>query len=285
MTKIWLICMANLLLAACGNLQMNNSGNTASVEIEKHKVGDTVAFSVSREGFGEGKVESIDGSRYNIKYGQSNVTKEASDVYALPKPGAKPTLKTGDVAVAKMEDGVYWAGVEITGVNGDVIEVKEFWRNRTASLSPDKFIMVRRAAIAEFQKLKTENEFSAKAKQAKPRPPAEYKPKVGDRVVAEWATNAWWEGEIAGISGAKAKIKWGSFPESEIVFDKIMPYPTPENSMTMPAANSYVLVKSASDPRRWEYAQVTAINGNSGDVKFANGKTQPIKADEFIALN
>ncbi len=283
MKKIWLICLASLLLAACGNLQ--TSSNTTSVAVEKHKVGDSVAFSVSREGFGEGKVESVDNSRYNIKYGQSTVTKEESDVYAIPKSGAKPNLKTGDIAVAKMEDGPYWAGVEVTGVNGDVIEVKDFWRSKTANLSPDKFIMVRPVAIAEFQKLKAENEFSAKAKQAKPRPPAGYKPKVGDRVVVEWTTNSWWEGEISSIAGSKAKIKWVNFPESEIAFDKIMPYPTAENSATMPTANSYVLVKTATDPKRWDYAQVTAVNGNSGDVKFATGKTQPIKADEYIALN
>ena len=132
---------------------------------------------------------------------------------------AEPTEKVGDVVVAKLEDGAYWSGVEVLSVNGDVIEVKEFWHGKTKSLSADKILVVRPAAVAEFQKLKAENEFSAKAKQAKPRPPAGYKPKVGDRVVAEWSGNTWYDGEVLSITGEKAKIKCQNFKESELGFD------------------------------------------------------------------
>lgn len=281
MKKLWLVILAGLFLSACGaNLP---AGLTAAPA--KPKVGETVAFAMSREGFGEGKVESIDGSRYKIKYGETMVTKEESDVYPVAKAGEKAAVKPGDMVVAKMEDGNYWAGVEVLAVNGDVVEVKEIWRGKTMNLSADKIIIVRPAAVAEFQKLKAENEFSAKAKQHKPRPPADYKPKAGDRVVAEWSGNTWYDGEVLSVAGEKAKIKWQTFKESELGFENIMPYPKPETSGGLPAANSYVLVKPAGGSGNWTYAQVSAIQGSSAEVKSADGKTRLIKADECIALN
>ncbi len=283
MKKLWLICLASLLLAACGNFKMgSNSGNPGTVEIEK---GATVVYQSGREGLTEGVIESVEGSRYKIKYGTTVATAEESDVYSLPKAGAKPSVKAGDMVAAKINAGSYWAGAEVVSVNGDVIEVKDLFYGNTVSLSPDKILVVRAPAVAGFQKVKAEKEFSTKAKQSKPKPPAGYKPKVGDRVVAEWSGGAWWVGEISGVTGEKAKIKWESFKESELAVDKIIPYPKAETSTTMPAANSYVLVKPEGGSGQWHYAQVTAVNGNSADVKFPDGKTKPIKADEYIALN
>lgn len=280
MKKLWLLMAVNFLLTACGAMP------TGSITSEaKPAVNDTVAFKVSREGFGEGKVESIDGTRYKIKYGDSTETKDDSDVYPLPKSGAKPQVKAGDMVVAKIESGNYWSGAEVLSANGDVIEVKELWHGKTASLSPDKIIVVRAAAVAEFQKLKAENEFSAKAKQGKPHPPAGYKPKVGDHVVAEWSANAWWVGDVTKVNGEKASVKWESFPEKELTLNQIMPFPKAETSTALPAANSYVLVKPAGGSGQWNYAQVTNVNGDSAEVKFPSGKTQTIKADEYIALS
>jgi len=283
MKKLFLIISVSLFLSACGAIGSGPSGSSAEV---KPKIGDTVTFPFSREGYGEGTVESIDGSRYKIKYGNSTETKEASDVYGLPKAGAKPALKVGDMVIAKLESGAYWAGVEVISVSDSVVEVKELWRGGTKSLSFDQVIVVRPAAVAEFRKLKGENEFTAKAKQARPHPPAGYKPKVGERVVAEWSGNAWWVGEIVSVSSDKAKLKWlATFPESELDLARIMPFPKAATAKTLPAANSYVLVKPSSDSGQWTYAQVTVVNADSAEVKFANGKTQPIKADEYIALN
>lgn len=283
MKKIWLVILATIFSSACGATAILP---TSAVSEVKPKVGDTVAYIQNSQQLGEGVVESIEGTRYKIKYGTSSETKEESDIYALPKAGAKPAIKVGDMVAAKTETGAtYWAGAEILSVNGDVIEVKELVYDRTINLSPDKIMIVRPATAAEFKRAKGEKEFSAKAKQAKPRPPAGYKPKVGDRVVAEWMANNWWEGSITSVAGEKAKIKWQSFNESELGFDKVVPYPKAETSTAMPVVNGYVLVQPDGSTGQWNYAQVTAVNGNSADVKFANGKTRPLKAGEFIVLN
>lgn len=284
MKKLWLLILTSLFLSACGASGSVPSFSTAEV---KPKVGETVAYVSSRQQLSEGVVESLEGARYKIKYGTATETKEESDVYALPKAGAKPTVKVGDMVAAKTESGAnYWAGAEVLSINGDVVEVKELVYGKTMSLAPDKILVVRPAAAAEFQKVKAEKDFSAKAVQGKPRPSAGYKPKVGDRVVAEWMANSWYDGEITGVTGEKAKIKWSrSFNDSEVAFDKVIPYPKAESSTTLPVAGSYVLVKPEGGPGQWSYAQVTAVNGNSADVKFADGKTRAIKADDYIALS
>jgi hypothetical protein len=180
---------------------------------------------------------------------------------------------------------LYWAAADVLSVKGDVIEVKGIFYGTTANLSPDKIIIVRPAAVAEFQKFKTEKEFSATAKQARPHSPAGYKPKMGDHVVAEWNGGSWWAGDITAVAGEKAKIKWETFSETEVTFDRIVPYPKAEDAKTLPIANGFVLVKPETGNSQWNYAQVTAVNNDSWVVKFPDGKTRSIKAGEFIPLN
>lgn len=283
MKKIWLTITASLFLTACGAGGIVPAGLTAT-EV-KPKIGETALYQSQREGLTEGVIENIDGTRYKIKYGTSVATAEESDVYPLPKAGAKPNVKAGDMVAAKISSGSYWAGAEVVSVNGDVIEVKDLFYGNAVSLSPDKIVVVRAPAVAGLQKFKSEKDFSTKAKQAKPSPPAGYKPKVGDHIVGEWSAGAWWVGDVTEVAGEKAKVKWESFPVTEMTFDKIIPYPKAETATQMPVANSYVLVKPAGGSGQWFHAQVTSVNGNSAEVKFADGKTRPIKADEYIALN
>ena len=286
MKKLWLLIAANLFLTACGGVRgIIPAGATSEV---KPKIGDTVLYQTSREGFYEGVVEGVEGTRYKVKTGDSVNLKEESDVYMLPKTGAKTAaagINAGDIVAAKTDSGLYWGGAEVLSVKGDVVEVKDLYYGKTANLSPDKILAIRPAAAAELQKVKAEKEFSAKAVQAKPRPPVGYKPKVGERVVARWSGNTWYDGEVAEVKGDKAKIKWQSFKESELGLENVMPYPKPETATAMPVANSYVLIKPEGGSGQWTYAQVATVNGDSAEVKFANGKTRSIKADEYIALN
>lgn len=293
MKKLWLMIAASLLLTACGGTKTDSNSNTAGTDgkpaasnAEKAKVGDTVAFVNGRDGLAEGKIDSMDGMRYKIKYGDSMETKDESDIYPLPKPGSKPQVKVGDMVAAKFSSGAYWAGSEVLSVSDDVIELKGLYYGNTASFAPDKIIVVRAPQAADFRKVKSEKEFATKAQSMRPQPPAGWKPKVGERVIAEWSGGSWWLGEVVSIAGDKVKLKWpASFPNSDLGLDKIMPYPKAGTSTAMPAMNSYVLVKPDSDGGQWYYAQVTAVNGTSADVKFADGKTGSIKADGYIALS
>lgn len=282
MNKVWLIILTSVFSMACGASGGITPTGTTTFTEAKPKAGETAIFKVSREGFGEGTIEGVTGAQYVIRYGDSTVAKEESDVYALPKGGAAGSVKAGDMVAAKIESGgKYWAGAEVVSANGDVIEVRDLYRGTTANLAPDKIVAVRPAAAADLQKLKAEYDFKRRANSARPRADAAWKPKPGERVVAEWSPNSWWNGTVGSIKGDKAVIKWGgSFKDSELGVDRLVPYPKLDGAM--PAADSYVLVKPDSDSGQWFYAQVT---GGAGEVKFPDGKTRTVKPGEFIALN
>ena len=141
MNKIWLLILTSVFSMACGaGSAVTPSGattTTTTAEV-KPKAGETAIFKVSREGFGEGTIEGVTGAQYVIRYGDSTVAKEESDVYALPKAGAAGSVKTGDMVAAKIESGgKYWAGAEVVSANGEVIEVRDLYRGTTANLAPD----------------------------------------------------------------------------------------------------------------------------------------------------
>lgn len=285
MKKLWLMIAVSLLLAACGGTVTKPDSGGASSTATAPKVGDTVVFKTSRQGYHEGKVEKLEGSRYEIKYGTSTSKVESIDVHALPKAGEKLNVQPGD-AVAARGSGTYWPGSIVKSVTPDLIEVEVIESGNTLSVPHEKAIKVSPASAAEIKKYADEMSFLKKAKAKRPTAPAGYKLKPGERVVAEWSAGAWWPGEVISVTGEKVKLKWpASFPDSELPLEKVMPYPKAETATVLPKQGDFVLVKSADDKSQWQYAQVTSVSGPTAEVKAADGKTRSIKADEYIALN
>jgi hypothetical protein len=286
MKHLCLVVLAGLVLTACGGTGTKQAGGSEPTSAAAApKVGDTVVYKFSRQGYVEGKVEKIEGSRYEIKYGTSNNKIESIDVHALPKAGDKLDVKAGDVVVARVRDE-YWAGSIVKSVTADTLELEVIENGNQLTVPHEKAIKVSPASAAEFKKYADEVGFLRNAKAKRPQAPAGYKPKVGERVVAEWSANAWWVGEVVTVSGEKVKLKWlATFPESELSLEKVMPYPTAATATLMPKQGDFVLVKPGDDKSSWSYAQVTSVSGQSAEVKQADGKTRTIKAGDYIALS
>lgn len=283
MKKLFLILSLVSALTACATGgKTNATSETSSAPAPKPVVGDTAVFKFSRQGYVEGKIQSIDGTRYKLLYGQSAQTADAVDVYPLPKAGAKVDVKPGDIVVAHRRDA-YWPGAEVKSVSGDVIEVLIIAEGDTVNVPHEKVIKINSAAVAEFKQYAQEVAFLKAAKTGKPHAPADYQAKAGQRVVAEWTDKTWYIGEVVTTSSGKAKIKWpASFPESQLTLDKVLPYPAPAAS---PKTNDFVIVKQDSENQSFAYAQVTSVNGNSVDVKLADGKTRTVKQGDFYLVN
>ena len=285
MKRLWLMVATSVLLTACGGAGTKPDGGGAGSSATALKVGDTVVFKTSRQGYHEGKVEKVEGSRYEIRYGTSTEKVESVDVHALPQAGEKLNVQPGD-AVAVHSDNIYWPGGVVKSVTPEVIEVEIIESGRELNVPHEKVIKVSPASAAELKKYADEMGFLKKAKAKRPQAPAGYKPKPGDRIVAEWSAGAWWPGEVISVSGEKVKIKWpASFPDSELPLEKVMLYPKAGTTTAMPKQGDFVLAKPGDDKSQWQYAQVTSVSGQTAEVKLANGKTRSIKADEYIVLN
>lgn len=290
------LLLAMILLAFSGCKLLSGAEKTDSKPEEKKEVtettenkakfnvGDTVVAKWAQNSFYEGKIEKVDGSKITVKWsdGSNPSDIDMSDVFALPKSGETPDVKTGEMVLAKLNSGTYWNGAEVSSVEGEVIVVKNMLTGASANLSPEKIIKVTPAIAADLKDKAGATDFTTKAQAKKPAAPAGYKPKAGEKVLGEWTTNSWWQGKVEKISGDKATIAWedGSKP-SEISLSKVMPLPT---SSEMPEKDQYLLVKPESGTK-WQYAQVTDVKDKNVEVKFADGKTRTLKANEFVKLN
>ena len=278
-----LILGLSLFLSACGAGALIPAGAKADA---KPKVGDTVVAKWSAGSYYEGKVEKIDGGKMTIAWedkSQSTVI-DSSDIYTIPAAGAAPDVKQGDMVLAKTASGSYWNGAEVTGIDAGVYKVRVVTGSTSVNVAGEKIIRVPATAAADFKQAAGSTDFLIEAKKGKVTIPADYKPKKGDPVLAEWTIGSWWAGKIDNISGSNIYVAWNDNSKpSAVNISKVMPIPTASDK-TMPTEKQYLIVKPDSGSS-WQYAQATSINGSRVEVKLANNQTKTVTAGEFVLLN
>lgn len=275
--KTLILITVLLFLSGCGAATQLAGGGDS-----KPQVGDTVLFKASAIAYNEGKVEKIEGGKYEIRSGSNIAKVDAADVYALPKAGAKADVKAGDI-VAAFGNDVYWAGGEVKNVSSDLVEVEKASGGKL-NVAHDKVIKVSPAATADIRQHIQTKAFDDLGKTKKPVLPKDWKPKKGEKIAAQWAFGSWHTAIIKNVNANNIDIDWqNGWSDGTVATDKIAPVPSAAN--TPPNVNDYVIVKPQSDNAEWKFATVTAINGQETEVKFADGKTQKLKAGDFIALS
>ena len=283
MKGYFLLIMVGLLFSACGAGALIPAGVAGS---SKPKIGDTIVAKWSAGSYYEGKVEKVNGAKMTISWedkSQSTVIDE-TDIYTIPAAGAAPDVKQGDMVLAKTASGNYWNGAEVTGIEGGVYKVRVVTGSTAVNVSGEKIIKVPATAVADFKQAASSTDFMVEAKKGKVTIPADYKPKKGDLVLAEWTTASWWEGTVDNISGSNIYIAWqGNFKPSAVNIGKIIPMPTSADK-TLPVEKQFLIIKPESG-WTWVHGQATAINGNRVEVKLANNQSKTITTGEFVLLN
>ncbi len=291
MKRFSVLALSIALLTACemGKKNSSNTGNSSSSssekvsEIKPPAVGDLVVAHWAGNTWSEGRVDSIDGPRAKIVWSDNASPNDVDlvDIYQMPKAGAQATVKAGDYVLTKRSTGTNWEGAQVTMASPGVITVKYVSDLEEANLPPEKVIAVTPAVAADMKADAAKTDFLKKAQAQKPQAPAGYKPKVGEHILGGWTSTSWFGGKVRSISGDKALLEWEGPKPDEATLDKIVPYPTAENSQT-PTVGDYLLVKPNSGS--WDYVQVSAVNGSNIEVKDADGKTRTVKPGEFVVL-
>lgn len=283
MKKNLVLITLSLFLSACGAGSLMPAGVAGS---SKPKVGDTIVAKWSTGAYYEGKVEKIDGSKVTVGWddkSQSTVV-DAADIYTIPAAGTVPEVKQGDMVLAKTSSGSYWNGAEVTGIDARVYKVRVVTGSTSVNVAGEKIIKVPATAAADFKQAAGSTDFLAEAKKGKVTIPADYKPKKGDAVLAEWTVGSWWSGKIDNISGSNIYVAWNDNSKpSAVNISKVLPVPT-SSDKSMPTEKQFLLVKPDSGSS-WQYAQASAINGSRVEVKLANSQTKTVTAGEFVLLN
>lgn len=290
--RVFLLGLFAMFLFGCnmlGTKEANETNKQPETKTEvkksyKFNAGETVVAKWSQNSFFEGKIETVTDAKIKINWSDGSNASEVdvADVFPLPKAGEKPDVKVGDVVLAKVSSGNYWNGAEITKIEGDVYVVKVI-NGESSNISSEKLIKVPAAVAANFKEEAKQADFLKAAQANKPAPPADYKPKAGDKVLGEWSTNSWYQAKVQKVGGSKATLVWedGSKP-SEVDLEKVLPMPDAKSEM--PKENQYLLVKPESGTK-WYYAQTVSVKDGNVEVKSADGKTRTVKAGSFILLN
>jgi hypothetical protein len=291
MKRFLALTLSMVLLTACGlsKKDSSNTGGSTSNSSEKAAtakppaVGDLVVAHWAGNTWSEGKVDSISGPRARIVWSDNAAPSDVDlvDIYQMPKTGAAATAKTDDYVITKRSTGTNWEGAQVTMVSPGVITVKYVSDLEEANLPPEKVIAAPPAAAADMKTDAAKTDFLKKAQAHAPQAPSGYKPKVGEHVFGGWTSTSWFGGKVKSINGDKALIEWEGVKPDEAALDKIVPYPTADNTPA-PSVGDYLLVKPSSGS--WDYAQVSAVNGSAIEVKDAEGKTRTVKPGEFVVL-
>lgn len=184
-----------MLFSACGSLTDKVTGGSAGA---KPAVGDTVLFKSGPVNYSEGKVEKVEGGKYEIRFKDSIAKPDAGDVYTLPKSGAKADVKAGDFVVAFSTE-IYWVGAEVKNVTNDSIEVEKASGGKL-NVAHDKIIKVSPTAIADIKQNVEAKAFEDLGKTKKPVLPKDWKPKAGDKIAAQWSFGSWHPAEIKHVN-------------------------------------------------------------------------------------
>lgn len=288
MKKIFLLGLLAIILTGCNMLSPKETAEsnkqTESKTTAKFNIGDTVVAKWAQNSFYEGKIETVSDAKIKVKWsdGSSPTEVDVADVFTLPKAGAKPEVKVGEIVLAKVASGSYWNGVELTGINGEVYAVK-LDNGQTSNISAEKIIKIPADVAANFKQKNETNDFIKEAQTKKPTRPTGYKPKEGEQVLGEWATNSWYQAKVQKISGDKATLAWedGTKP-SEISLEKVLPMP--DGKVEMPKDNQFILAKPESGSK-WIYAQTVSAKDGKIEIKSTDGKARTIKASDYILLN
>jgi hypothetical protein len=289
-----------------------NTGNTSSMansnvrgadgKIDK---GDRVVIpsNVSKGMFLEGEVISLDGSRAKVGVIQRNPNGfhttgsrfedvEVSEIYEVPGKEAKHQVKPGDIVLAKGEtsDLLPWHGAEVVKIDDLGVMVKGLGSNKQPrTVGPDGLIKPSEKTIAEFKQSGETSMLLSKAMKHRPMLVEGYKPKMGDKVLAEPNLAGFFQsGAISRLEatmsgGNNVYVNWDdpNTRSTEKVYT-IIPLASAAKQPA-PTIGRFLLVKPASGGR-WLYAEVLAVNGEAAEVKLEDGTTRTVNPGEFWPL-
>ena len=309
--KLALVLAIAALAFGCGKPAANtgNTSNTgnSNVRVADGKIdkGDRVVIpsDVSKGMFLEGEVISLDGSLAKVGVIQRNANGfhttgsrfedvELSDIYEVPGKEAKPEVKTGDIVLVKGEtsDLLPWNSAEVVEISDLGVRVKSLSENRQPwTVVPGGLIKPSDKTIAEFKQSGAGSMLLTAAMKHRPVLVEGYKPKMGDKVLAEPNLAGFFQsGAISRMEetrngGNNVYVSWDdpNTKSTEKVYT-IIPLANAAKQPA-PAVGRYLLVKPTSGGR-WLYAEVTAVNGATAEVKLEDGTTRTVTPGEFWPL-
>jgi hypothetical protein len=259
--------------------------------IQKPVAGDPVIARWGPALWAEGRVTGIDNGINEAKIawadGSSPSSVAIADVFQIPNAGGAILTQPGDYTLVKSGTDHWWSEAEIKEVNGTVAKARIINGGEIVNLPGEKIITVTDAVAADIKDSADRQKFLDTAHERRPSAPEGYTPNVGDHILGEWTTNAWYGGRVKSVTDGKALIVWenGMSPD-KAVFEKIVPFPAATGSGQEPEIGDFVLLKpTGGNPKAaWVYGQVTSVSSRGIEAKSMDFGTHEYARGEFITL-
>jgi hypothetical protein len=259
--------------------------------IKKPVAGDPVIARWGPALWAEGRVTSIDDGINEAKIawedGSSPSSVAIADVFQVPVAGGAITVRPGDYTLVKSSTDHWWSEAEVKDVTGTVVKVRIINGGEIVNLPDEKVLVVSDAVSADIKDSADRQKFLDTAHEQRPTTPEGYTPSVGDRILGEWTTNAWYGGKVKSVADGKALIVWenGMSPD-KAAFEKIVPFPTATNAVAAAEIGDYVLLKpTGGNPKAaWVYGQVTSVITRGVEAKSMDFGTHEYAPGDFVVL-
>jgi hypothetical protein len=259
--------------------------------IKKPAAGDPVIARWGPALWAEGRVTNIDDGINEAQIawedGSSPSSVAIADVFQVPSASGAIVVQPGDYTLVKSTTDHWWNEAQVKEVNGTVVKARIINGGEIVNLPGEKVLFVSDAVAADIKDSADRQSFLDAAHEQRPVAPDGYMPSVGDRILGEWTTNAWYGGRVKSVADGKALIVWenGMSPD-KAAFEKIVPFPTATNSVATPEVGDYVLLKpTGGNPKAaWVYGQVTAVTGRGIEAKSIDFGTHEYALGEFVVL-
>lgn len=162
MKKFLLFMLAAVLFGACQtgsnsgtepSGQPRSSGSPSSPSAaNSFAVGDTVLYhSNTGQRFYEAKITNLEGTRVKLSRDNETVESNISDLYRVPKPGDKPTVKAGDIVAARFGQTAVWAGAEVVTARDNAVTVKWLSTGKNDDVLPENVLPLSATAAAKVK--------------------------------------------------------------------------------------------------------------------------------------
>jgi hypothetical protein len=252
--------------------------------------GDSVVVEQTAAVFFEGRVLSVDGQRLRVQSAgdKSSVAVAASDVYRLPAPGANggklERPLPGEFAICRdvpqswrpcRIESVGETSVRAAGPAGERFEVPN---DGVLEPSPVTALNLRR----HFERTRERLAFDeARARAGEPRPPAEFRPSLKERVLAR-GEGGWYSAYVREFEDDTVLVTWQSDRGvSAVPKDSVVPEPPYASEIRR---GDFVLMRPLTPALPWPAALVRAVANGELRTVDADGRQHTVSIREVVPL-
>ena len=154
-----LLVVATIALSACNREPVENKNSSgaspiassAPADVEMLTTGDPVLYMFDEYHFYEAKLLTIEGGRAKLRRDGETIERAEADIYPIPKPGHRSTVKVGDFVAARYGSLPTWPTAEVVKVDNGRITVKRIISGSTDELPAESVLAVSPSAAAKIR--------------------------------------------------------------------------------------------------------------------------------------